>query len=263
MAQHHGRVIEAVVQCEPEAVRVGKLDRCRIGGRNGCSVSCAGGDVGGASRGFIGDLGNQARGNVRQARAGRSRLGGHVCGEHRVRVVQAVQLDRPDVARLYATCQLDVGARVVRVARRLRHGGSGRAAGLRQHRRGHLERVAVNGAVARAADLHVRRARINVDAVADLGVEEGVPVLGRIDVLHRIRSLQDRLRFEDEVRRLVAVDGDLEVVVHAVGQAVRVACERDPVGHLEVVVPGGAELVGEEVVEPGGAPRAAGVEQRR
>ena len=219
-AQHHGRIFKAMAQAEPEAVGVAELDGRRIGGRDGSRVGCPGGDVIAVGGCPAGDLADKARGNVRQAGARRPRFRGYVCGAHRIGVVQAVEGQGPDVARLHPARQLDVGARVIGMARRFRLRGSGRSARLRQHGRGDCERVAVGAAVAGAADLHVRRTRLDIDAIADLRIEECVPVAGRIHALDFVAELEDRLRFEDEVRGLVAFHGNVQVVVHPVRQAV-------------------------------------------
>ena len=139
LAQHHGCVGHAMADIEPESVGVGKLDRLRIGGRDGGRVRGPGGDVVGVGGCAAGDLAGEARGDVRQPGAHRPRFGGYVSSAYRIGIVQAVERQGPDVARLHPARQQDVGARVIGVARRFRLRGPGRSTRRRQHGRGNRE----------------------------------------------------------------------------------------------------------------------------
>ena len=243
-----------MVEREPEAVRIGDAEGLRVG-RHHRAVRRALSDVGhavgiGCRAGS--DLRRESARDVRQARTGRAGLRRDIGGADGIGVVQAAQPDRPDVARLDPSGQLHIGAGVVRAGGRLADGGARGASRLRQIGRGHHERVSVDGVVAQRADLHVRRAGTDVGAVADGRIEEGVPVARRVDVLDGVALLEHRRRLEHELSRLVPIDRDLQLVVGALRDAVRVGAQRNPVRDLDEVGARGREAIGQEIIEPGG-----------
>ena len=172
-----------------------------------------------------------------RGREGRRKLRGEVGGDARERVagdrgvgvVAVADPERPDVADAHGAVEPEPDAREERagVGDRPGHrraGGRGRA----QHVRGDLERVDVEGAVARALDLRVRRLEVDRAAerlVADVRVEEAEEVRGLVDALRRrdavvaVLVLEHRGRREDEPGGRMLLHLDLQVVVDAVRQA--------------------------------------------
>ncbi len=199
-----------------------------------------------------------------------------------VGVVVVAQAQRPDVADEDGARQLEPDRGVEGPVRR---GGRSvdRVGDRVEHRRRDLERVDVEGAVARPLNLGVRG--LPVDRAAERGVagsrvEEVVEVRAgrdarvagglhaarigvRVDVLRAPERVVlvvrlHRRRREDKAGDRVARRRDLELV----GDAVRDRVGELPGADLDVVLAGGRERVGEEVVVRIRAPAGALGRQR-
>ena len=241
LADHRARRVGLVLEVEPETIRIADDQGAGTG-------SLRGGTVGGGVKCASRTGGSLAVDGADQAADDIAQTG--VRGTHCVGVVLAVQCDSPEVVDGELARERDIGTLVVRVRRglgRLRaHGGTG----PRQHVGCHGERVAVGAAVSRAFDFDVRCARRDVGAVADFRIVEGVPVAAGVHVLHRdarLVQLEHRRGRKRECADCMFVQGDLQIVIDAAGQAVG---GTEPVAHLDVVVTRRGEVVLKKIVQP-------------